>query len=103
MSSHDELFPDRRTIMVGDMEMQMSPRPRLRDLPPITAEEVEAYTKPAQPQKPRPAITAWEGADMDAYWLDGEVWRHCQTEAAWVPGLDDVTAHVCASIMGMVA
>lgn len=32
---------------------------------------------------PRPAVTAWQGADMDAYWLDGVVWRHCKTGEVW--------------------
>lgn len=32
---------------------------------------------------PRPTITAWEGADLDAYWFNGEVWLHCQTGAGW--------------------
>jgi hypothetical protein len=31
----------------------------------------------------RPPVTAWEGADMDAYWLDNGTWRHCRTGEAW--------------------
>lgn len=34
----------------------------------------------------RPAVTAWHGADLDAYYLDGSgQWRHCLTGALW-PG-----------------
>lgn len=32
---------------------------------------------------PRPAVTAWFGADMDAYYFDG-VWIHCQTGMEWM-------------------
>lgn len=97
--STDELYPDFKTVMFGDIEVPLSLTHRTRDLAPITAAEVEAHTKPAQPQKPRPAITAWQGADMDAYWLDNGVWTHCQTGEPWAPSLDDITAHVCDSIM----
>lgn len=31
----------------------------------------------------RPPVTAWEGADMDAHWLDKGTWRHCRTGEAW--------------------
>ena len=31
----------------------------------------------------RPPVTAWEGADMDAHWLDNGTWRHCRTGEAW--------------------
>lgn len=46
---------------------------------------------------PRPAITAWEGADLDAYWFDNGVWRHCQTGREWVAPvtLEDATAAFC--------
>lgn len=98
MSNHDELFPDRRTVMVGDMEMPRSIKPRLRDLPPITAEEVEAHTKPSVPTEPRPAVTAWEGADLDAYWFDNGYWRHCQTGAEWVmSSIDEVQGRINAA------
>ena len=36
--------------------------------------------------KPRPTITAWKGADMDAYYLeDAAAWRwiHCRTGEVW--------------------
>lgn len=34
--------------------------------------------------EPRPAITAWPGADIPgAYWRDGAIWRNCQTGEAW--------------------
>lgn len=36
--------------------------------------------------RPRPTVTAWEGADMDAYYLadaDAWTWLHCQTGAEW--------------------
>ena len=32
---------------------------------------------------PRPTVTAWQGADLDAFWLDGATWRHCQTGQEW--------------------
>lgn len=51
----------------------------------------------------RPAVTAWEGADMDAFWFNSavEAWVHCQTGLAWsAPAtLNDVTSMVCADIL----
>lgn len=47
---------------------------------------------------PRPAVTAYDGFDGDAYWLDGGVWRHCQTGEVWdapVNLLDAVKARKC--------
>lgn len=34
---------------------------------------------------PRPAVTAWQGADKDAYWYDETlgVWRHCILGTMW--------------------
>lgn len=32
---------------------------------------------------PRPPRTAWKSANIDAYWLDGATWRHCQTGEEW--------------------
>lgn len=80
-----ELYHDQKTIMHGDIEMPLSIKPRLRDLPPITADEIVAYTKPATPPAPRPTVTAYQGADIDAYWLDGETWTHCITGVIWRP------------------
>lgn len=99
MSDWSELFPEQKTVMFGDIEVPLSHKPRLRDLPPITADEVRAHTAPREPLKPRPVITAWEGADMDAYWLDGETWRHCQTGEPWSPSLQDVADRVCEDIL----
>lgn len=36
-----------------------------------------------KPSPPRPAVTAWQGADMDAYWWDGAQWLHCRTGEVW--------------------
>lgn len=51
----------------------------------ITDADIVAYLTQG-PQRPRPTVTAWEGADMDAYYLadrDAWTWRHCQTGAEW--------------------
>ena len=52
---------------------------------------------------PRPTVTAWEGADMDAFWFNPAVngWVHCQTGLSWVrpATLNDVTSIVCADIL----
>ena len=98
MSYNDELYPEYKTVMFGDVELPLSHKYRPYDRE-ITAAEIDAHTKPVEPQKPRPAITAWEGAPMDAYWLDGDVWKHCQSGEPWVPSLIDVAAHICASIV----
>lgn len=33
--------------------------------------------------EPRPVVTAWQGADLDAYWWDGAQWLHCRTGEVW--------------------
>lgn len=97
MSNHDELFPDRKTVMFGDIELPLSHKFRPRDLPPITEAEIVAYCTQG-PKQPRPTITAWEGADLDAYWFDNGVWRHCQTGAEWVMvSLDEAQGRINAA------
>lgn len=56
------------------------------------------------PQRPRPAVTAWEGADLDAYYLADETtwtWLHCQTGRKWVVpvSLNDATTAFCNMLM----
>jgi hypothetical protein len=52
---------------------------------------------------PRPTVTAWRGADLDAYHCDdGDgIWRHCQTGREWVPPvtLAQGTAFFCDMLM----
>jgi len=53
----------------------------------ITDEDIVKYLTQG-PSRPRPTVTAWEGANMDAYYLDDSVkwvWLHCQTGAVWTP------------------
>lgn len=49
--------------------------------PAMTDAEFAAFINPT----PRPAVTAYQGADLDAYWMDAGTWRHCQTGEAWKP------------------
>lgn len=35
--------------------------------------------------EPRPKITAYKGADLDAYYFENGQWLHCQTGAHWRP------------------
>ncbi|WEJ60198.1 hypothetical protein [Devosia sp. FJ2-5-3] len=83
-----------RTVIFGDVEMPLSIKARLPDLPPITDADIAAFCTQG-PKQPRPPVTAWKGADMDAYHFEAGVWLHCQTGDQWVPNLNDVTAHVC--------
>lgn len=57
MQDWSELYPDFKTVMHGDIEMRLSHKTRLRDLPPITAAEVEAFA-PAKPSLQAPAERA---------------------------------------------
>lgn len=80
------LYPEFKTVTIGGIEMRLSHRIRLPDLPPMTADEIRGHSGPPSP--PRPTVTAWEGADIDAYYFaDDDLWHHCQTEAVW-PGHD---------------
>lgn len=84
MSIAHELYPDFKTVMHGDVEVPLALRASLQPLAPITADEVLAFTAPSSPQTPRPTVTAWDGADLDAYFMapDG-LWKHCQSGAVW--------------------
>jgi hypothetical protein len=63
---------------------EFAPNPNQRRLPPMTADEIARHTGPVSP--PRPTVTAWRGAGMDAYYFDSErgVWLHCMTEQPWI-------------------
>lgn len=82
-----DLYPDAYDPMglnIGGDEFPRHPFP-IRLLPPLSADEIKRLTGPLSP--PRPTVTAWQGAPLDAYWLDGDlatgVWRHCQTGEVW--------------------
>jgi hypothetical protein len=56
-------------------------------LPPITLDDVARFVcdDVLGSPKPRPPVTAWRGADMDAYYFDEQrgVWLHCITGDEW--------------------
>jgi hypothetical protein len=78
-----ELYPDMDAptgIDLGD-EFPRSPWPT-RYKSPLAADFPDADTT-GWIGDPRPALTAWKGADRDAYWYDNGIWRHCQTGEIW--------------------
>lgn len=101
------IYPQTETGAV-DMLGDEFPNPfQPRRLPPITDADIVAYCTQG-PQRPRPSVTAWKGADVhpDAYYLDGAVWRHCLNDEVWEGDrayrqLDAVASVVCADILGL--
>ena len=85
----NELYPDQNapgSLDLGD-EFPLPNQPWRPTSPsPLAADFPDADTTNWS-SDPRPAVTAWEGADMDAYWLDGDTWRHCQTGEEWRPAI----------------
>lgn len=84
MQAHPELYPHDDTITWPDDNGHewFNFVPGQGSLQPITDADIVAYCTQG-PQQPRPTVTAYAGADLDAYWRDGTVWRHCQTGAVW--------------------
>lgn len=82
--------------MLGDEFPSLFHAPRTAKASPLAADIPGADTSNWS-SAPRPTVTAWEGADLDAYWLDGDVWRHCQTGREWVAPvtLEQATASFC--------
>lgn len=68
--------------MLGDEFPSLFYVPKARKASPLMADvagaDVSSWSSEA-----RPPVTAWEGADMDAHWLDNGTWRHCRTGEAW--------------------
>jgi len=85
--------------VLGDEFPSMHHTPRQQKASPLAADFPDADTSNWS-SAPRPTVTAWEGADMDAYWLDGETWRHCQTGATWVRPitLNDIASLICRDV-----
>ena len=82
MNNWSSLYPEFKTVTFGGVEVRLSHRVRMPDLPPMTADEIGGHSGPPSP--PRPVITAWKGADMDAYYFGADnLWHHCQSEALW--------------------
>jgi len=74
-----------RVTASGSIDMLGDEFPSLtmgKERPAITEADIVAYCTQG-PNLPRPTVTAWEGADIDAFWFDKGTWRHCQTGKAW--------------------
>lgn len=67
---------------LGGDEFAVNPHQRRPQPSPLAADFPDADTT-RWSSAPRPAVTAYAGFDGDAYWLDGETWRHCQTGEVW--------------------
>lgn len=99
MTTNYPIVPGGSIDMLGDefsseFELQkLQPSPLAADIPGADTSNWSSA--------PRPTVTAWEGADLDAYWLDGDTWRHCQTGAVWVSPvtLEQATASFCDALM----
>lgn len=78
-----EIYPELRHTWMEDKDTGYEVILRRASLPPMTEAEILAYTPPESPLPPRPTLTAWEGADRDAYWYDNGTWRHCRTNETW--------------------
>lgn len=96
MNRHPELYPhdDAQTWPDDNGHEWFNSRPAA--LPAITDADIVAHCTQG-PQQPHPAVMAYQGADMDAYWRDGDVWRHCLSGEIWVPPvtLAAATASFC--------
>ena len=82
MDAWSELYPPFKTVMHGDVEVPLAVKPRLRDVPALPAPVYPPGTRFIT--APCPTVIAWDGADIDAYFMaeDGS-WKHCQTGAVW--------------------
>lgn len=68
--------------MLGDEFPSPFYTPR-RDRPSPLMADVPGADTTGWSSAPRPTVTAWEGADMDAFYWTGATWLHCQTGAEW--------------------
>lgn len=86
MQAHPELYPHDDAMVWPDANGHewFNYVPGQRSLQPITGADIVAFCTQG-PQQPRPTVTAYAGADLDAYWRDGTAWRHCRTGLEWVP------------------
>lgn len=87
--------------MLGDEFLSEFELPKRKPSP--LAADIPGAATSSWSSAPRPSVTAWEGADQDAYYHDKimGVWRHCQTGAVWSPPitLEQATASFCDALM----
>ena len=84
-----ELYPDLEAPIGIDVLGDEFPNPfqPWRPTPPSPlAADIPGADTSNWTDRPRPAVTAWQGADLDAYYLeDAAAWRwiHCRTGEVW--------------------